>query len=143
MSGVPRNIFPHRDKDGRKMVLFGTSTHVYCEQGGVIQDVTPYKTANVNLTNPFTTGSAGSSTITVTDAGNTIAQTSPPSRIVISSIASGTFDGVTITAGEYLATYVSATQYTLTAVAGTGASISGTDFCWWSKQEVVQLYLDI
>ena len=126
MSGVPRNIFPHRDKDGRKMVLFGTSTHVYCEQGGVIQDVTPYKTANVNLTNPFTTGTAGSSTITVTDAGNTIAQTSPPSRIVISSIASGTFDGITITAGEYLATYVSATQYTLTAVAGTGASISGT-----------------
>ena len=33
---------------------------------------------------------------------------------------------MTITAGEYLATYVSATQYTLTAVAGTGASISGT-----------------
>ena len=126
MSGVPRNILPHRDTNGSKMIFFGTSTHVYAEYGGVIRDITPYKTANVNLTNPFTTGTAGSSVVTVTDASNTIAQTTPPSRIVISSIASGTVDGVTITAGEYLATYVSATQYTLTAVAGTGASISGT-----------------
>ena len=126
MSGVPRNILPHRDTNGAKMIFFGTSTHVYAEYGGVIQDITPYKTANVNLTNPFTTGTAGSSVVTVTDAGNTIAQTTPPSRIIISSIASGTFDGITITAGEYLATYVSSTQYTLTAVAGTGASISGT-----------------
>jgi uncharacterized membrane protein len=126
MSGVPRNILPHRDTNGSKMIFFGTSTHVYVEYGGVIRDITPYKTANVNLTNPFTTGTAGSSVVTVTDASNTIAQTTPPSRIVISSIASGTVDGVTITAGEYLATYVSATQYTLTAVAGTGASISGT-----------------
>jgi len=126
MSGVPRNILPHRDRNGAKMIFFGTSTHVYSEYGGTIQDVTPYKTANVSLTNPFTTGTAGSSVVTVTDAGNTIAQTSPPSRIIISSIASGTVDGVTITPGEYLATYVSATQYTITAVAGTGASISGT-----------------
>jgi len=126
MSGVPRNILPHRDTNGSKMIFFGTSTHVYAEYGGVIRDITPYKTANVNLTNPFTTGTAGSSVVTVTDASNTIAQTTPPSRIIISSIASGTVDGVTITAGEYLATYVSATQYTLTAVAGTGASISGT-----------------
>tara|TARA_R100001530_G_scaffold113028_1_gene80026 strand:+ start:113 stop:1999 length:1887 start_codon:yes stop_codon:yes gene_type:complete len=126
MSGVPRNILPHRDSNGAKMIFFGTSTHVYSEYGGTIQDVTPYKTANVSLTNPFTTGTAGSSVVTVTDAGNTIAQTSPPSRIIISSIASGTVDGVTITPGEYLATYVSATQYTITAVAGTGASISGT-----------------
>ena len=126
MSGVPRNILPHRDSNGAKMIFFGTSTHVYSEYGGTIQDVTPYKTANVSLTNPFTTGTAGSSVVTVTDAGNTIAQTTPPSRIIISSIASGTVDGVTITPGEYLATYVSATQYTITAVAGTGASISGT-----------------
>ena len=126
MMGVPRNVLPHRDKNGAKMIFYGTSTHVYAEYSGNIQDVTPYKTANVSLTNPFTTGGAGTSVITVTDAGNTIAQTSPPSRIVISSIASGTFDGITIAPGEYLATYVSATQYTITAVSGTGASISGT-----------------
>ena len=108
MSGVPRNIFPHRDKDGRKMILFGTSTHVYAEYANVSYDITPYKTDNVALTNPFATGASGT-TITVTDAGNEIARTSPASRIVISTVNGGastvTFNGMTITAGEYLATW--------------------------------------
>ena len=131
MSGVPRNIFPHRDKDGRKMILFGTSTHVYAEYANVSYDITPYKTDNVALTNPFATGASGT-TITVTDAGNEIARTSPPSRIVISTVNGGastvTFNGMTITAGEYLATWVSSSTYTLTAVStgATPGSITGT-----------------
>ena len=131
MSGVPRNIFPHRDKDGRKMILFGTSTHVYTEYANVSYDVTPYKTGNVALTNPFATAGSGT-TITVTDAGNEIARTSPASRIVISTVNGGastvTFNGMTITAGEYLATWVSSSTYTLTAVTtgATPGSITGT-----------------
>jgi len=125
-SGVNRNIFPHRDSVGTKMICYGTSTHVYIEYSNTLRDVTPYRTDNVSLTNPFTTGSAGSSVITVTDSGNEIAQTSPASRIVISSIASGTVDGVTITAGEYYATWVSSSTYTITPVAGGTGSISGT-----------------
>ena len=126
LDGKNRNIFPHRDLQGRKLILYGTSTHVYAEYSGSVQDITPYKTDNVSLTNPFATGSAGSSVITVTDAGNEIARTSPASRIVISSIASGTVDGVTIATGEYYATWVSSTTYTITPVAGGTGSISGT-----------------
>ena len=131
MQGVPRNIFPHRDTDGRKMILFGTSTHVYTEYANVMYDVTPFRTNPVNLTNPFATGGSGT-TVTVTDASNTIARTSPASRIVIASVNGGassvTVNGITISAGEYLATYVTDTTYTLTAVTtgATPGNISGT-----------------
>ena len=131
MQGVPRNIFPHRDTDGRKMILFGTSTHVYTEYANVMYDVTPFRTDPVNLTNPFATGGSGT-TVTVTDASNTIARTSPASRIVIASVNGGassvTVNGITISAGEYLATYVTDTTYTLTAVTtgATPGNISGT-----------------
>ena len=125
-SGVNRNIFPHRDSVGAKFIFYGTSTHVYAEYSNTLYDITPYRTDHVSLTNPFTTGSAGSAVITVTDAGNEIAQTDPKSRIVISSIASGTVDGVTIAAGEYYATWVSSSTYTITPVAGGTGSISGT-----------------
>jgi len=131
MQGVPRNIFPHRDKDGRKMILFGTSTHVYTEYANVMYDVTPFRTDPVALTNPFATGASGT-TVTVTDANNTIARTSPASRIVIASVNGGassvTVNGITISAGEYLAAWVTDTTYTLTAVTtgATPGNISGT-----------------
>ena len=41
-------------------------------------------------------------------------------------VVSGTVDGVTIAPGEYLATVINANSFTITPVAGTGASISGT-----------------
>ena len=125
-AGINRNIFPHRDSIGVKFIFYGTSTHVYGEYTNVLYDITPYKTDDVSLTNPFSTGTIGTSVITFTDAGNEIARTDPASRIVISSIASGTVDGVTITVGEYYATWVSSTTYTITAVAGGTGSISGT-----------------
>ena len=54
--GKNRNIFPHRDLQGRKLAFYGTSTHVYAEYAGSLQDITPYKTDDVNLTNPFAKG---------------------------------------------------------------------------------------
>ena len=124
--GINRNIFPHRDLDGKKFLFYGTSTHVYVESGNQIFDITPFRTDPATLTNPFTTGSAGSSEITVTHANHGVAFTSPASRVVIQSIGTATVDGVTITAGEYLAAYVSANQYKITAVSGGTGSISGT-----------------
>ena len=126
MSGVPRNIFPHRDKDGAKLILYGTSTHVYAEYSGNIRDITPYRTSNITIINPFTTGSAGTSVVTVTDAAHGVTYTDPASRVVIQSITTSTIDGITITAGEYYATYVTVDTYTITAVAGGTGSISGT-----------------
>ena len=126
MSGVPRNIFPHRDKDGAKLILYGTSTHVYAEYSNNIRDITPYRTDTQTLTNPFTTGGAGTSIVTVTDTAHGVAYTSPASRVIIESIATMPLDGITVTAGEYYATYVDANSYTITAVAGGTGSISGT-----------------
>ena len=49
LDGKNRNIFPHRDLQGRKLILYGTSTHVYAEYSGSVQDITPYKTSSQNL----------------------------------------------------------------------------------------------
>jgi len=126
-SGIPRNIFPHRDTNGIKLIYYGTSTHVYTEYGNVIYDVTPFRTDPITLTNPFTTSGAGSSIITVTDANHGVANTTPPSRVVIASVGSAV-DGVTVAAGEYFATFVSDNTYTLTPdTSGSGSpGISGT-----------------
>ena len=126
-SGIPRNIFPHRDTNGVKLIYYGTSTHAYVEYGNVNYDVTPFRTDPTTLTNPFTTSGAGSSTITVTHTNHGVANTSPSSRVIITSVGSAV-DGVTVAAGEYFAVYVNANSYTLTAVTGGSGSpgISGT-----------------
>ena len=125
-SGVNRNIFQHRDLVGTKFISYGTSTHVYTEYSNVLRDVTPFRTDTQALTNPFTTGAAASSTILVTDTAHGVADTDPESRVIIQSIATMPLDGITVTAGEYYATYVDANSYTITAVAGGTGSISGT-----------------
>ncbi len=129
--GICRKIFQHKDLQGNKYLFYFTTTHVYVELGGFRYDITPFRTDPVVLTNKITTGAAGSSTVIITDSSNSIAQTDPESRILITSL-SGTnneqvvLDGITLTVGEYLCKYLSASTYSLTAVSGTGASISGT-----------------
>ena len=120
ITGACRNILPHRDLNGTKMILMGTSTHVFIEYSGVVYDVTPYRTDTVSLTNPYTTGAAGTSTVTVTDVSHGLANTDPGSRVVIDTAV--TLDGITIAAGEYVATYVSANTYTIT---GSGTAVTG------------------
>ncbi len=129
--GICRKIFQHKDLQGNKYLFYFTTTHVYVELAGFRYDITPFKTDPVTLTDKITTGAAGSSTVIITDSSNSIAQTDPQSRILITSL-SGTnneqvvLDGITLTVGEYLCKYLSASTYSLTAVSGTGASISGT-----------------
>jgi hypothetical protein len=100
----------------------GTSTHVYVEYGGAVYDITPYRTDQVTLTNPYATAASGS-VVTVTHASHGLANTSPGSRVVISTAV--TLNNVTIAAGEYVATYVNANSYTIvgsgnSSGAGTG-----------------------
>jgi len=129
--GICRKIFQHKDLQGNKYLFYFTTTHVYVELGGFRYDITPFRTDPVVLTNKITTGAAGSSTLIITDSSNSIAQTDPESRILITSLSGTdnetvTLDGITFTVGEYLCKYLSASTYSLTAVSGTGASISGT-----------------
>ena len=126
MNGTIRSILSGITNLGQRWAIYGTNTHVYLESGQAMYDVTPYRTAANSLTNPFTTGSAGTNTVTMTWASHGILATTPPSRVIIASIGSGTVDGVTITTGEYFATVVNANSFTITPVSGTGASISGT-----------------
>ena len=125
-SGINRNILPHRDLIGATFIWYGTSTHVYAEYSNTLYDITPFRTDTQTLTNPFTTGGAGTSVVTVTDTAHGVTYTSPASRVVIESIATMPLDGITVTAGEYYATYVDDNSYTITAVAGGTGSISGT-----------------
>jgi hypothetical protein len=120
ISGVSRNIFPHRDLNGTKYILYGTSTHVYAEYGGTMYDITPYRTDTRSLTNPYTTGAAGTSTVTVTDVSHGLANTQPGSRVVIDTAV--TLDGITIAAGEYIATFIDTNSYTIT---GSGTATTG------------------
>ena len=126
IEGTVRALLSGITNLGQRWIIYGTNTHVYLESGEAFYDVTPYRTATNALTNPFTTGSAGSNEVTVTWASHGITTTNPASRVIISSIGSGTVDGVTIAPGEYLATVINANSFTITPVAGTGASISGT-----------------
>ena len=102
------------------MILMGTSTHVYIEYSGIVYDVTPYRTDPATLTNPYTTGAAGTSEVTVTHVSHGLANTDPGSRVVIDTAV--TLDGITIAAGEYVATYVDANSYKIT---GTGTAATG------------------
>ena len=120
LQGQCRKIFPHRDTDGSKFIFMGTSTHFFVEYGGQVYDITPFRTDPIALTNPYTTGSAGSNVVTVTHANHGLANTSPGSRVVIQSAV--TLDGVTIAAQEYVATYVNTNQYTIVASSGTASS---------------------
>ena len=120
LTGQCRKIFPHRDTDGSKFIFMGTSTHFFVEYGGQVYDITPFRTDPITLTNPYTTGSAGSNVVTVTHTNHGLANTSPGSRVVIDTAV--TLDGVTIAAGEYIGTYISANQYSIVASSGTASS---------------------
>jgi len=126
LSGTCRSIFSHVTQLGQDFALYGTNTHVFAEQGQAFYDVTPYRTAQATLTNPFTTGSIGSSVITVTDTAHGETDTDPLSRVIISGITSGTIDGVTIATGEYFVDVADANSYTITPVPGGTGSITGT-----------------
>mgnify|MGYP003109147202 FL=1 len=124
LQGQCRKIFPHRDTDGSKFIFMGTSTHFFVEYSGQVYDITPFRTDPITLTNPYTTGSAGSNVVTVTHANHGLAHTDPGSRVVVQSAV--TFDGVTIAAQEYVATFINSNQYSIVASSGTASSGSQT-----------------
>ena len=62
--GVCRALFNWVDIDQDDIMALGTSVKLYNERGGEINDITPI-TATETAANPLTTGTAGSTTITV------------------------------------------------------------------------------
>ena len=65
--GLCRKLFNWIDLDQDDIMAMGTSVKLYAERGGGFTDITPIvRVTNPPLVNPFTTGAAGSSTITCT-----------------------------------------------------------------------------
>lgn len=68
--GVCRAIHPWVALDSNQYIGLGTSLKYYVYGNGGYNDITPLRLPNATLTNPFTTVSAGSGIVTVTDAGH-------------------------------------------------------------------------
>ena len=70
--GICRQMFNYITTFSDNIMFYGTSTNVYAEAGGIVKDITPYRQtfATPATNNCFTTGSAGSTTVTVTINGH-------------------------------------------------------------------------
>ena len=75
INGTIRSVLSGITNLGQRWAIYGTNTHVYLESGQAMYDVTPYRTAANSLTNPFTTGGAGTNTVTMTWASHGILAT--------------------------------------------------------------------
>lgn len=67
--GTARNIRRFSVNSGETYTMIGTTSHLYLETGGALDDVTPLRDTATNLNNAITT-SNGSSIVTVTDVGH-------------------------------------------------------------------------
>ena len=66
--GTVRSLMPWTALNGTTYVGVGTNLKYYVARGGVYNDITPLRLPSPVLTNPFTTQSAGSGILLVTDA---------------------------------------------------------------------------
>jgi len=124
IQGVGRSLHTWAALDGSKYMGVGTESKFYVEEGGGFNDITPIRTTVTLGTNPFTTGDAGSGTVTVT---------APSHGAVEGDFV--TFSGATatdsITAAqlntEFELTVVDANSYTISTAgsAGSGSTAGG------------------
>ena len=70
--GVCRQMFNYVTTTSDNIMFYGTSQKVYAEAGGIVRDITPYRGLAIPpaTDNCFTTGTAGSTTVTVTIPGH-------------------------------------------------------------------------
>lgn len=128
VTGSARALFLWRKLDGTIPLATGTECYFYVYEGGTQYEVTPFRATGSSLTTtPFTTGSVGDATITVTHTSHGAVS----GDIVVYTFGTGTsktWDGVTINESEtYVITYVDANTYTIEASSGTASSGSTTN----------------
>jgi len=68
--GTCRAIHPWVALDGNEYIGFGTNLKYYVSGSGALNDITPLRLPSPTLTDPFTTVSAGSGIVTVTDVAH-------------------------------------------------------------------------
>jgi len=121
--GICRSLWNWVTLGGQNLVGVGTNLKFYIENGGAYYDITPFRTTSTLTTNYFTTStstnSGGKTTVTVSHTGHGAINND---FVTISYATSApTVGGVTVAAGEYQITFVSANSYTI-SVTGTASS---------------------
>ena len=120
LEGQARSLHTWAALDGSKYLGIGTESKLYIEEGAVYYDLTPVRATTSLGANPFTTGSAGSGTITVTATGHG-AQTGD----FVTFSGAATTDGVTAAQlnTELKITVINSNSYTVSTA---GSASSGT-----------------
>ena len=121
--GICRSLWNWVTLGGQNLVGVGTNLKFYIENGGAYYDITPFRTTSTLTTSYFTTStstnSGGKTTVTVNHTGHGAINND---FVTISYATSApTVGGVTVAAGEYQITFVSANSYTI-SVTGTALS---------------------
>jgi len=118
--GICRSLWAWSTLSGSPLVGVGTNLKFYIQDGGQYYDVTPYRTAVIPLTNPFTTD--GTTTVQVTD----VAHGCITGDFVTISNVSGAVNGIPAASleGNFQVTVIDADNYTITSP--TAATSSGT-----------------
>ena len=114
--GVCRSLWNWVTLASQNLLGVGTNLKFYIENGGVYNDVTPIR-ATVTLTNPFTTNST--TTVTVTDAAGGY-----KNGDYVTYYGGTAVGGITIL-GEYQITYTTGTTYTITSATAATSSTTG------------------
>ena len=70
IEGIGRSLHTWATLDGSKYMGVGTESKFYIEEGSSYYDITPIRRTATLSSNPFTTGTAGSGVVTVTDPSN-------------------------------------------------------------------------
>lgn len=121
-SGICRLVLRHRTLAGTIYTLVCTNSHVYLEDGGVLNDITPWTTQDTGLSDPFTTTAASAEVqVTKSNHGRAVGD-----RIVISG-ASG-FDGLAagdLNGERVISEIVDTNNYKFTAGASASAGATG------------------
>jgi len=120
LQGQARSLHTWAALDGSKYLGIGTESKLYVEEGGLYYDVTPVRATTTLGSNPFTTGSASSATVTVT-AANHGANTGD----FVTFSGAATTDGITAAQlnTEFEITVVNSNSYTVTTA---GSASSGS-----------------
>ena len=114
--GVCRSLWNWITLGSQNLLGVGTNSKFYIENGGAYYDVTPIR-AESTLTNPFTTNST--TTVTVSDAAGGYV-----TGDYVTFYGGTAVGGITIS-GEYLITSATANTYTITSATAATSSTTG------------------
>jgi hypothetical protein len=120
IEGIGRSLHAWASLAGNKYMGLGTASKFYIEEGGTYNDITPVRRTVTLAANPFTTGSASSGIVTVTDIGH-----GANSGDFVTFTGAATTDGITAAQLnlEFEITIVNANTYTVTTA---GSATSGS-----------------